>query len=96
MKPGKTTQVTARRYWISGRVQGVGFRYFAERAARETGVTGYARNLADGRVEVHANGSLAQLSNFEARLRTGPQRSDVRGFEVQEAPVSDASGFRIL
>ena len=85
----------ARRYLISGRVQGVGFRYFAERAARQTGVTGWARNLADGRVEVHANGSAQELSDFEARLRTGPALADIRGFESSDTAVIPSSGFRI-
>lgn len=85
----------ARRFWISGRVQGVGFRYFAERAAREIGVTGWARNLADGRVEVYSNGSVAQLDQFEARLRKGPPYADVRGFEVQSADVLRTSSFNI-
>jgi acylphosphatase len=61
----------ARRFLISGRVQGVGFRYFAQRSAREVGVSGWARNLDDGRVEVHANGTPAQLEDFESRLRLG-------------------------
>ena len=85
----------ARRFLISGRVQGVGFRYFAERAALEIGVTGCARNLADGRVEVHASGSPEQLSEFEARLRQGPRHADVRGFESQESAVVQSAGFRI-
>ena len=86
---------SAKRYLISGRVQGVGFRYFAERAAREIGVTGWARNLADGRVEVHANGSPEQLSEFEARLRKGPAHADVRGFETEESPPMHATSFTI-
>ena len=85
----------ARRYLISGRVQGVGFRYFAQRAARELGVTGWARNLDDGRVEVHANGALKVLNEFEARLRQGPIGGDVRGFEMSEAAVVQCSGFNI-
>ena len=85
----------ARRYWISGRVQGVGFRAFAARAARDLGVTGSAVNLADGRVEVHANGSPEQLSEFEARLRAGRAWADVRGFEVQPAAVVRSTGFNI-
>lgn len=89
------TSLHGRRYHISGRVQGVGFRYFAERAAGETGVTGWARNLADGSVEVHANGSPAQLSDFEARLRKGPPRADVRGFESRESEVIYSAGFTI-
>jgi acylphosphatase len=85
----------ARKYVISGRVQGVGFRYFAQRAARELGVTGWARNLDDGRVEVHANGVVKVLDEFEGRLRKGPMGSDVRGFEMVEAGVIGGSGFHI-
>jgi len=85
----------ARRFLISGRVQGVGFRYFAERAAAECGVTGWARNLDDGRVEVQANGSAGQLDSFEARLRQGPRWADVRGFEAAEIAPFAAAGFYI-
>lgn len=85
----------AMRFLISGRVQGVGYRYFAERSARETGVTGWARNLDDGRVEVHANGTIAQLEDFEARLRMGPRFADVRSVESSDAAVLELSGFHI-
>ncbi|MGD1098178.1 MAG: acylphosphatase [Bryobacteraceae bacterium] len=87
--------ITARRYLICGRVQGVGFRYFAERAARELGVTGWARNLDDGCVEVHANGTTRQLDDLESRLRQGPLRADVRSVEVQEAAVVVSTDFYI-
>ena len=87
--------IKARRFLISGRVQGVGYRYFAERSAHATGVTGWARNLDDGRVEVHANGTESQLDDFEARLRMGPQFADVRSFESTEVPVLELSGFHI-
>jgi acylphosphatase len=86
------TQV-ARRYLISGIVQGVGYRAFAERSARQVGVTGWARNHDDGRVEVHANGTIEQLNDFEARLRQGPRWSEVRTLEVSEAAVSHETGF---
>ena len=85
----------SRRFLISGTVQGVGFRSFAQRAARDLGVTGWARNLDDGRVEVHANGTARQLDDLESRLRQGPAWADVRGFEVLEDVVSDSSGFYI-
>jgi acylphosphatase len=88
-------RTTARRFLISGRVQGVGYRYFAGLSARETGVTGWARNLDDGRVEVHANGSAAQLEDFEARLRMGPRFADVRSVEVREEAVLDLHSFDI-
>ncbi len=73
----------------------MGFRYFATSAAHETGVTGWTRNLSDGRVEVFANGRVGQLDLFEGHLRQGPPRADVRSFEVTEAAVSDAAGFSI-
>jgi acylphosphatase len=94
-KRHKSNERIARRYWISGRVQGVGFRAFAERVAHELGVTGWARNLADGGVEVHANGTAQQLDELESRLRQGPRWSDVRGFDVKEVAVLDTSGFYI-
>jgi acylphosphatase len=84
-----------RRYVISGRVQGVGFRYFAQRAARELGISGWAQNLEDGRVEVEAVGSKAQLDEFEARLRKGPVGADVREFEAWEKWPNKISGFQI-
>jgi acylphosphatase len=87
--------VTARRYLISGRVQGVGFRYFAERAAKEIGVTGWARNLDNGAVEVLANGTLRQLDDFEARLRQGPPLAEVRSFDAAPAAPTEAAAFHI-
>jgi acylphosphatase len=87
--------IKARRFLISGRVQGVGYRYFAERSAHDTGVTGWARNLDDGRVEVHANGTADRLEDFEARLRKGPRFADVRSVESSEAAVLELSGFHI-
>jgi acylphosphatase len=86
---------TARRFVVSGRVQGVGYRAFAQHAARGTGVTGWARNLDDGSVEVHANGTENQLDDFEARLRQGPRWGEVRSVYVKEDAVSDTSGFHI-
>jgi acylphosphatase len=85
----------ARRFVVSGRVQGVGFRAFAQRAAQLIGVTGWARNLDDGGVEVHANGTPRQLDDFEARLRQGPRWGDVRSVTAAEVEVSDATAFHI-
>ncbi|MDP8989015.1 MAG: acylphosphatase [Acidobacteriota bacterium] len=86
---------TARRFVISGRVQGVGFRAFAQLAARELAVTGWAQNLENGDVEVHANGAPQRLDAFEARLRQGPRWSEVRSVTIGEVEASDASGFYI-
>jgi acylphosphatase len=68
----------ARRFLISGRVQGVGFRWFAKDVATREGVAGWVRNLADGRVEAWVEGEVQAVSRVEAALRTGP-----RGARVQ-------------
>lgn len=85
----------ARRWFIAGRVQGVGYRYFAQRAADTLGLSGYARNLDDGRVEVYAVGAPEALSEFSARLRDGPRYAEVRAVEEQEAPVERRAAFEI-
>jgi len=85
----------ARRYLIRGRVQGVGFRYFAQRVAADIGVNGYTRNLDDGRVEVYAIGSSEQLSELSGRLWKGPRLADVRGVEEQESNVQQYDTFHI-
>jgi acylphosphatase len=79
----------ARRYFISGRVQGVGFRYFVEKWAGAIGVSGYVRNLDDGRVEVYAAGHPDQLSELEGRLWMGPRMAEVRGVESTEASLGE-------
>jgi len=85
----------ARRWFVRGRVQGVGYRYFAQRAAVELGLTGYARNLDDGRVEVYAMGLAGKLSEFSALLYRGPRWGEVRGVEEQEAAPQEYGSFRI-
>lgn len=86
----------ARRYLVRGRVQGVGYRYFVEREASRLTLTGYARNLDDGRVEVYAMGGASELDELAARLHAGPRLAEVRGVEMTEAPMLKYSGFRIL
>jgi acylphosphatase len=85
----------ARRWKIRGRVQGVGFRYFTQHAASALGLTGYARNLDDGSVEVYAAGPADKLSEFAGLLHQGPRWADVRGVEEQEAPVQQYGSFLI-
>ena len=87
----------ARKYFISGQVQGVGYRYFAQRVARELGVRGWARNLDDGRVEILGVGTIRQLEGFEGELRVGPPAAEVRGLVMEpEAPPSPRfTGFLI-
>jgi acylphosphatase len=86
---------TARRWFVRGRVQGVGYRYFAQRAAAELGLSGYARNLDDGRVEVYAVGPEDKLAAFAGMLHRGPTWADVRGVEEQEAAVERHGRFGI-
>jgi len=62
---------------ITGRVQGVGYRYYAERVANSMGVTGYVKNLSDGSVEVYAEGEESVLKNFINSLKKGPPLSAV-------------------
>jgi acylphosphatase len=95
MAPLLSGAPSARRYVVSGRVQGVGFRYFVEKNAARIGVTGWVRNLDDGGVEVHAQGSAAQLTELEGLLREGPRWAEVRGVEVIEAAMLEYKSFRI-
>ena len=68
-------------------VQGVGYRYFALRAAERLGLAGYAKNLPDGRVEVYAVGSESALAQLRAELERGPQGALVSSVSDQEAPL---------
>jgi acylphosphatase len=87
---------SARRYIISGRVQGVGYRWFARRAAEVHGVAGTARNLPNGTVEVVAVADPAALAAFLEALERGPSGGHVE--RVVEEPVESPghSDFRIL
>lgn len=69
------------RLLVAGRVQGVGYRWFARREAVALGLTGTVANLPDGRVEVHAAGPSDALEVFTERLRQGPPASRVSGIE---------------
>jgi acylphosphatase len=72
----------ARRFLISGRVQGVGFRYFTHDVATREGVTGYVRNLPDGRVEAHVEGDEESVTRVERALRNGPGGARVTDVNV--------------
>jgi acylphosphatase len=80
-----TEQKQARRFYVSGSVQGVGYRHFARRVAEQLGLSGYAKNLSDGRVEVLAVGSAAQMSALRAELRQGPRHALVEGLDEMDA-----------
>jgi acylphosphatase len=80
-------ETQAKRFYVSGRVQGVGFRFFAERTAASLGVGGYVRNLFDGRVEVYAIGSTEQLVAVKNALRRGPRMAGVDLVEEHDAEI---------
>ena len=85
----------ARRYLIGGRVQGVGFRYFAADAAAREGIVGWVRNLPDQRVEVAAEGDADAVDRFERAIRHGPPAARVEAFDVTDNVPSGATGFTI-
>jgi len=80
-------EILAKRFYVSGAVQGVGFRFFAEQAAAKLGVAGYAKNLFDGRVEVYAIGSPAGLEALKKELRRGPRMASVEEITESDAQV---------
>ncbi len=86
----------ARKFLISGDVQGVGYRYFAQRSSARHQVRGYVRNLDDGSVEVWAEGNANSVNAFRLDLAAGPTHSLVG--EIEELVVEPSglySTFRI-
>ena len=83
------------RYVVRGRVQGVGYRYFVMREASALGVAGFARNLADGTVEVVAEAAEEVLELFEDRLRQGPSFARVSALDRSAIAARGDQGFHI-
>ncbi|HEX8137771.1 MAG TPA: acylphosphatase [Pyrinomonadaceae bacterium] len=89
-------RTTARKFLIGGEVQGVGFRFFAQRAAARHQVTGYVRNLPDGRVEALAEGPTENVEAFKHELATGPAYAHVENIEeLNIEPTGSYPTFRI-
>jgi acylphosphatase len=86
----------ARRYVLEGRVQGVGFRYFVYHHAHLLRINGWVRNLADGSVEVHAEGVQESMSQFLSRIRSGPPFAVVADVRIHDVPVEDLQGFSVV
>jgi acylphosphatase len=87
----------ARRFIVRGRVQGVGFRYFAIRVARGAGIFGTVRNLGDGSVEAIAEGSAHAIDQFRDALKRGPSYSHVTEVvEIEMAFTGTYSGFDVM
>ena len=88
----------AKRYFVSGTVQGVGFRYFTQAAAEKLRIHGFVRNLRDGRVEAFAMGTPQQHVEFRAILERGPRFASISAVQ-EEAAAPDPryeGGFDII
>ena len=84
-----------RRFVVSGRVQGVFYRASTQDTARRLGLTGWVRNLADGRVELVACGPEGKLAELERWLWQGPPNAEVVSVEVSEVTDQSFSGFTV-
>jgi acylphosphatase len=89
------TDMQTRLYVISGRVQGVGFRWFVEREAAQIGLTGWVRNCDNSDVEVMATGTREQHSALRARLQQGPRAARVDQVSESPAPFLETQAFGI-
>jgi acylphosphatase len=85
------------RIFAGGLVQGVAYRFFAEKYANALGITGWIRNLTDGRVEVLAEGTAEGIESFLERLREGPRQARIDGLDVRrERATGEFSDFRVV
>ncbi len=88
--------IIARRFIVTGRVQGVGYRYYVQDHAAVEGVHGFVRNLPDGSVEAVIEGDDESVLRVERALRRGPASARVEHVEVEElAPSGRATGFSV-
>lgn len=81
--------------FVEGRVQGVFYRNGVKEKAKELNITGWARNLSDGRVEVMACGDVEKIEELREWLWDGPPRADVTDVDVSELPYEDLDGFEV-
>lgn len=94
--PTEQPSVFARRFFVRGRVQGVGFRWFAEREAHTIGIVGWIRNNPDGGVEVFAMGTRDQLAKLRSSLQQGPRAARVDDVAESDAePVAGLNSFQV-
>lgn len=94
-RQGERERLVRCHLWISGIVQGVGFRFFTERVARRLGVSGFACNLPDGRVEVVVEGPRVAVEALMAEVRRGPGGAAVRDVTVAWEQPAGITGFSI-
>ena len=94
--PSTPDSLPARRFFVRGRVQGVGFRWFVEREAHILRIAGWVRNNPDGSVEVLAMGTREQVAGFRSRLSEGPRAARVDNVEEVEAePIAGLNSFQV-
>jgi acylphosphatase len=88
--------IIARKFFISGMVQGVGYRFFTQRIAARHQVRGYVKNLPDGRVEAYVEGPADKVEEFKNDLATGPEFSLIEKLEeIVLDPTGRYTAFRI-
>ena len=88
--------LVARRFLLSGRVQGVGFRWYTREAAAVENLAGWVRNLPDGRVEALVQGDREAVDRFGRQLARGPRGAHVDDVETfDEVPGGSSAGFEI-
>ena len=89
------SDVVRRTIHFTGRVQGVGFRYTVESVVAPLGVTGYVRNLPDGRVELVAEGTIAQLDRMQAAVQRAMQANIAETSAAESPATGEFAAFRI-
>ena len=92
----KTAPKIAKKFSITGRVQGVGFRYFAEHWANQLGICGYVKNLWDGSVEVYAIGDPVALAELKRQLAEGPRSAHVTNIMESDEPVDKRYNYFVI
>ncbi len=80
---------------VSGVVQGVGYRAWTERTARDLALDGWVRNLEDGRVEIFVQGESTRIRELVERARRGPRHADVSAIDVRKREPIDVDGFSV-
>lgn len=91
-----TAAIKGQQFFINGRVQGVFYRRFACKEALALGLTGWTRNLEDGRVEVKAFGSEEALLMYKEKLSRGPIAANVTAVEIKDIDVEVFAGFEVI
>ncbi len=81
--------MVAKHVFVSGKVQGVGFRNFTAQCAKSLGVAGWARNTHLGQVEIQAKASKSIMDSFLEKISRGPSRAVVTGLEISDVAIED-------